>query len=217
MNRVSNPLGASLRASTNLLAEPHAPAKHTEIIHSLTSSRLKIVDLVIPQGAGGAYTPSTPRIKPSGPRGAEAGKNQSCYEHEGSREENLSSRRPDPHKLEEVSRRAAQDQAGQKAQRPGRRGRQPQRSTPPRGEKIPLDSEPKVIRRGVAKTQNNPEQEHPGAGSSQSRSIPEREPSDRTRRPDLLQGTQGEETGQSHKCQEQGPPRTGALGSKSPN
>ena len=54
-------------------------------------------------------------------------------------------------------------------------------------------------------------------GSSHSRSVQEREPSDRTRRPDLLQGTMGDGTGQGRNCQEQGPPRAGAIGSKSPN
>ena len=38
-NRVSSPSGAALRARANLPAEPHAPAKPTKIIQSLTPSR----------------------------------------------------------------------------------------------------------------------------------------------------------------------------------
>ena len=82
-NRISSPSGAPLRVSTNLPVEPHAPAKLTEIVQCLTPSRLTVIDLVIPQGAGGTYTPSTHRVKPPGPIGAEAGKNWSCYEQEG--------------------------------------------------------------------------------------------------------------------------------------
>jgi len=55
------------------------------------------------------------------------------------------------------------------------------------------------------------EQERPGAESSQSRSVQEREPSDRTRHHNLPQGTPGEGTGQGRNCQEQGLPRAEAL------
>ena len=58
-------------------------------------------------------------------------------------------------------------------------------------------------------------QERPGAGSPQSGSVQEREPSDRTRRPKFPQGNQGEGTGQGNNCQEHGRPGAGALGSKS--
>ena len=92
----------------------------------------------------------------------------------------------------------------------------PEANNPAWGE-TPLNPERKGIRGGVTKSLNNPDQERPGAGSSHSRSVQEREPSDRNRRPDLPQGTMGESTGQGRNCQEQGPPRAGALWSKSPN
>ena len=81
-NRISSPSRAPLRASTNLPAEPNAPDKLNKIIHSLTPSRVTVVDLVIPQGAGGTYTPNIHRVKPPGPIGAEAGKSRSRYEQE---------------------------------------------------------------------------------------------------------------------------------------
>ena len=92
----------------------------------------------------------------------------------------------------EANRGTAQDQAGLKSPRPSSRGRQPQRPTSPCGKKPPLNPGRKGIRGGVAETRKNPQQERPGAGSSQGRSVPEREPSDRTRSPDLPQGTPGE-------------------------
>ena len=155
--RISSPSGAPLRASTNLPAEPHAPAKHTEIIQSLTPSRLKVVDLVIPQGTGGTYTPNTHRVTAQGPRGVEACKSRSRQEQEVPREEDCSSRRPVPHQQEKANRRTAQDRAGQEAPRPGHQERHPQRPTPPRREKPPLGSEREGTRVGVARIQSTPE------------------------------------------------------------
>ena len=55
------------------------------------------------------------------------------------------------------------------------------------------------------------EQERPGAESSQSRSVQEREPSDRIRHHNLPQGTPREGTSQGRNWQEQGLPRAEAL------
>ena len=61
----------------------------------------------------------------------------------------------------------------------------PEANYPAQGEP-PLDPEKRGLRGGVAKIQNDPGQERPGEGSSKSRSIPERELSDRTGRPTYL-------------------------------
>ena len=146
---------------------------------------------VVPQGVWGTYTPRTPRVNPPGSLGLEAGKYQSCYVQEVPKEESRSSGRPDSHKLGEANQGTAQDHAGQKSPRPSGRGRQPQRPTPRRGKKTPLNPGRKGIRGGVAKTRKNPQQECPGWGSSQGRSVPEWEPSDRTRRLTSLKELRG--------------------------
>ena len=129
--RTSGPSGAPLRASTSVLREPLAPAKITETINSLTPSCVTIVDLIIPQGIGEAYTPKTHRVTSQGLIGVEARKSRNCHGQEISREEDGSSRRPVPHQQEKANRRTAQDRAGQEAPRPGHWGRHPLRPTPP--------------------------------------------------------------------------------------
>ena len=68
------------------------------------------------------------------------------------------------------------------APRPGHQERQFQKPPPMRREKPPLDSEQDNTRIGAAMIQSTKEQEHPGSGSSRSRSVPDHEPSDKTGR-----------------------------------
>ena len=102
-----------------------------------------------------------------------------------------------------------QDQAGQKAPRPGCRGKKPQET--PASEKPLLYPEQRGMRGRFVTIKNNSTQERPEAGPSQRRSVEEQEPSDQTGRPDLPQGNSGEETCQGYSRQEKEPPRDRAL------
>ena len=117
-----------------------------------------------PEEVGSPYPSSRQQSKPPGPVGEEAGKYQSCYVQDVPRDKNISSRRPATHKVEETSRRTAQEKAGQnhEQERPGAGSSQ---------SRIVQEQEPSV-RTG----RPNLPQGIPGEGTGQGRKYQEQGP-----------------------------------------
>ena len=71
-----NPLGPPLRKGVGEPGDPPCPAKKPETMYSLTPSRVRNVDLEIPQSVGGVFYPNTHKVTPQEFRGREARKNK---------------------------------------------------------------------------------------------------------------------------------------------
>ena len=166
-------------ASASDLRETTAPAKSLETIHSLTPSHVTIVNLVIPQGIGGALNPKTNWVTSQGLMGREARKTWDRQRPEGQREENGGSRHPSPNQQEEAreaNRLAATAHAGQGAPRLGLWERLPGRPLTPRREEPPLDTERYITTAGVPRSQSPQEQGYSRVGSPRILVARKREP-----------------------------------------